>query len=99
MDEQAIKFITIRRKGQQMIDQAMQNQDWKTIRITAAGAKKRSVQVLEQEITLKGYKDKNGKQKRIKQLVLKGNKIKPAFIIYNDFDLPKQQVVRKYAQI
>lgn len=99
LDEEGIKFITIRKRGQKMIAQSISNENWKTVQVEASGSRKRKIQVLEQEITLKGYQDKQGKAKSIKQVVIKGNgKIKPAFIIFNDFELSAKQVVRKYAQ-
>jgi hypothetical protein len=41
----------------------------------------------------------NGYDKEIRQITITGNgKIKPAIIITNDFDLPIEQIIRKYAR-
>jgi len=43
--------------------------------------------------------EKKGEVKTIRQIVIKGNgKIKPAVILTNDFDLPVESIVRKYAK-
>ena len=47
----------------------------------------------EQIIVLKGY------GKNIRQIAITGNgKIKPALLITNDFELPLEQIIRKYAR-
>ena len=100
LDEQHIKFITIRRRGEKMIEQIQQITTWKTIRVETAGLKKRTLKVYEQNVTLPGYKDeKTGKTKTIRQVVITGNgKIKPAVILTNDFELTLETIVRKYAR-
>jgi predicted DNA-binding protein YlxM (UPF0122 family) len=100
LDDQQIKFITIRRRGDKMLEEIQENAQWKTIRVEASGLKKRTLKVYEQIITLTGYKDeKTGKAKSIRQIVITGHgKIKPAVILTNDFDLPVEAVVRKYCR-
>ena len=73
---------------------------WKTIRVETNGLKKRCLKVYEQNIELPGYKDvKTGKVKNIRQIVITGNgKTKPAVMLTNDFDLPVEAIVRKYAR-
>jgi len=100
LDGQQIKFITIRRRGEKMLEQIQQNTHWKTIRVEASGLKKRSLKVYEQNVSLPGYKDdKTGLPKTIRQIVITGHgKIKPAVMLTNDFDLPIETVVRKYSR-
>ena len=84
-----IKFITIRRRGKSIVKElnALDKSQWKTVRVPAADGKGRLLKVL------KGY-DKN-----IRQIAITGNgKIKPALIITNDFELPREKIIRKYAQ-
>jgi len=100
LDDQKIKFITIRRRGEKMLEEIQQNAVWKTVRVEASGLKKRTLKVYEQNIALPGYKDsKTGKNKTIRQIVITGHgKIKPAVMLTNDFDLTAEAAVRKYAR-
>ena len=99
-DEQQIKFITIRRRGENILEQIRKNRDYKTIRVDASGLKKRTLKVKDEKITLPGYRDsKTGKPKAIRQVIItEHGRIKPALIITNDFDLPVEKVVRKYCR-
>ena len=101
LDDEHIKFITIRRRGKK-ITEAIHNipgAKWKKIRVESSGLKKRTIRVYDDAITLPGYKDKQGKAKPIRQVAITGHgKIKPALIITNDFDLNSEALVRKYAR-
>ena len=100
LDDQKIKFITIRRRGGKMLEEIQGNTSWKTVRVEASGLKKRTLKVWEQHVTLTGYKDeKTGEAKLIRQIVITGHgKIKPAVIITNDFDLKIEFLIRKYCK-
>ena len=90
-----VKFITIRRRGKRIVDElnALPQSAWKTVRVPAADGRNRTLQVHEQTLWLKGY------GKNIRQLAIAGTgRIKPALLISNDFDLPIEQVIRKYAR-
>jgi len=99
LDDEQINFITIRRRGKRIVE-SIKEMKFKTIRVEAAGMKKRTLKVSDKIITLRGYYDsETQKLKEIRQVCITGNgKIKPAFIILNDFDLPVKEVVRKYAK-
>ena len=61
--------------------------------MSAANGKTRELNVSDSIIFLKGY------GKKIRQLAITGHgKIKPALIITNDFNLAKEEVIKKYAQ-
>lgn len=95
LDGKKIKFVTIRRRGKNIVDrlEQMPAKLKKTIRVEMAGNKKRSLKVLDEEIYLKGYGD------TIRQISITGHgKIKPAIIITNDFDLKVEKIVRKYTK-
>jgi transposase len=95
LDDQDIKFVTIRRRGKNIIDRLEQIpvKMKKTIRVEMAGNKKRSLKVLDEGIYLKGYEG------TIRQISITGHgKIKPAIIITNDFDLKVEKIVRKYTK-
>ncbi len=90
-----IKFITIRRRGKriELELQALPQAAWKTIRVQAGLGRNRTLKVHEQTIPLKGY------GKDIRQLAIAGTgRIKPALLITNDFELPINQIIRKYAR-
>lgn len=95
IDNKKIKFVTIRRRGKNIVDrleQIPQNMK-KTIRVEMAGNKKRSLKVFDEEIYMKGYGD------TIRQISITGHgRIKPAIIITNDFDLKVENIVRKYTK-
>ncbi len=95
LNKDAVKFITIRRRGKNIVERInnLPGSDWKKIRVKCSGNKKRTIQVFEEHVTLKGY---NGK---VRQINITGHgKIKPAIIISNDFNIPTENIVRKYAK-
>jgi transposase len=95
LDDEQIKFMTIRRRGKNIVErlEKIPAKMRKTIRVEMAGNKKRTLKVFDEEVYLKGYEG------TIRQISITGHgKIKPAIIITNDFDLPVEQVVRKYAK-
>jgi hypothetical protein len=95
LDDQQIKFLTIRRRGKKLIDRLanLPSSDQKKIRVGCAGDKTRTLFVYEEKIFLKGY------GKNIRQLAITGHgKLKPALLITNDFELPLDAVVRKYCR-
>ena len=100
LDDQNIVFITIRRRGKNILEQINKNNTYKTIRVEASGLKKRTLKVRDEIINLRRYCDsKTGKQKQIRQITITGHgKIKPALIITNDFDIKVEKIVRKYCQ-
>ena len=100
LDDQQIKFITIRRRGEKMLEKFHENAHWKKVRVEASGLKKRTLKIYEQTVTLPGYKvEKTGKVKSIRQIVITGHgKMKPAVILTNDFDLTVEAIVRKYCR-
>ncbi|NLX74328.1 MAG: transposase [Synergistaceae bacterium] len=95
IDDDNVRFITIRRRGSNIVERlnSLPKSSWKTIRIERAGNKKAAVKVIDEVIFLKGY------NKDIRQICITGHgKIKPAIIITNDFQVSKEQIVRKYAR-
>jgi transposase len=90
-----IKFLTIRRRGKKIVEElnALPSANWKKVRVMAANGKGRLLRVNEQTPVLKEY------GKPIRQVAITGHgKIKPALIITNDFDLPLETIIRKYAR-
>ncbi len=104
LDQQEIKFITIRRRGKNIIKdiENIPQGKKKKIRVQQAGNKHRTLYVYEQNIFLPGYNSKNThreERKNVRQIAITGHgKIKPALIITNDFDISVSDVVRKYSR-
>ena len=99
LDDAGVKFITIRRRGKNILEQINNNHAYKTIRVEASGFKKRTLHVRDENITLRGYGDSKTKSKPIRQITITGHgKIKPALIITNDFDMSTDKIVRKYSR-
>ena len=100
LDDKGIKFITIRRRGKNILEQINKNNTYKSLRVEAGGLKKRTLKVRDEHITLRGYNDvKTGDPKKIRQITITGHgKIKPALVITNDFDISTDKVVRKYSR-
>lgn len=95
LDDNRVKFITIRRRGKGIVESIdnLPSEQWKTIRVECAGNKKRALKINDSIIFLKGY-DKN-----VRQVIISGHgREKPALVISNDFDLPVEKIVRKYAR-
>ncbi len=95
LDKDNIKFITIRRRGKNIVNEIekLAKSSWKTIRVEAAGNKKRSIKVYEKNTTLKDFDGE------IRQVYITGHgKIKPAIIITNDNKLTLEEIVRKYCK-
>ncbi len=92
LDEQGIKFITIRRRGSRIVQDlnALSPSQWKKLRVPTPCSNTRTLKVYEQSLTPKDY------GKPLRQLALSAHgKEKPALIISNDFDLAAEQIVRK----
>ncbi len=95
LDQDQVKFITIRRRGKLLLERIdnLPSQGWKNVKVECAGNKHRTLRVYDEMVFLKVY-DKN-----IRQITITGNgKIKPAIIITNDTDLQVELIIRKYAR-
>ena len=101
MDQKDVKFLTIRRRGKNIVEaiRDLDKSKWTTIRVESSAIKKRTLKVYDSKITLRGYCDGTGALKQIRQVAITGNgKVKPALIITNDLDISAEAVVRKYAR-
>lgn len=95
LDKEKIKFITIRRRGGNLVKEleSLPKKTWKKVRVPCAGGKTRQLKVIDRNSLIKGY------GKKIREIAITGHgKIKPAIIITNDFDLKLEDVIRKYAR-
>ena len=95
LDDNEVKFITIRRRGKKIVEslEQLSDDDWKKIRVPTTKAKTRLLKVHESTIKIKLY------GKELRQIAITGHgKIKPALIITNDFDKNLSDIIRKYAR-
>ena len=93
LDSMGIKFLTIQRKSESQRKKAAEITTWKTSRVELSNHRSRVVTYAESEITNYRY----GKEKRLRQVFLKGSHVKHSCIITNDFEISGEQIVRKYA--
>jgi len=93
LNEQGIRFITLRRRGKNMLDGIEALSSWKRIRIPHAKRKYPNPLVHESFITLPDYEGD------LRQVIVRGNgRERPAFLISNDFDTPSELLVGNYAR-
>ncbi|MDT8442532.1 MAG: transposase [Desulfuromonadales bacterium] len=95
LDKKGVKFVTIRRRGKKIVEkiESIPGNKWQSLRVEAAGNKKRTLRIYEEQVFLKGYND------TIRQVCITGHgKVKPAIIITNDFELSTEQLIRKYTR-
>jgi hypothetical protein len=95
LDNNGIKFVTIRRRGKNLVEQInnIPPANWKKIRVMTADGTGRSLKVYDQKLWLPGYDD------TIRQIAITGHgKIKPALVITNEFDLNLETMIRKYSR-
>ena len=95
LDEKEVKFITIRRRGDRIIQEleSLPASAWKTLRVPTSGSRSRLLKIYEQHLTPKDY------GRPLRQIAISSSgRSKPALIITNDLTLPSEQIVRKYAR-
>lgn len=92
-DKHGVKFITLRRRGKNLIDHVDKLDSWRRIHIPHAKRKYANLQVHESLIQLRDYKG------QVRQVIVRGNgREKPSFLITNDFDMPLDLLVGHYAR-
>ena len=95
LDNDGIKFITIRRRGKKIVDEleSLPASEWRKVRVQTVGNNTRQLKVRDHIIELGKY------GKKIRQVAITGNgKIKPALLISNDFDIKLENLIKKYAR-
>jgi len=92
LNSQGVKFVTLRRRGKNLLEEAEKIGPWTKITIPHEKRKYPNPFVHESAVELKDY---NG---NARQIILKGNgHEKPAFLITNDFDSPAEVLVSDYS--
>jgi hypothetical protein len=93
LNRQGIKFITLRRRGKQLIEDLLTLAPWEKIHIPHEKRKFPNPLVHQSRITLRDYDGE------VRQVILRGNgREEPAFLISNDFASPVELLVSDYAR-
>ncbi len=93
LNRQGIKFITLRRRGRDLLSKVDKIQGWEKISIPHGKRKYPNPQVYQSTISLRDYEG------RVRQVIVRGNgHEKPSFLISNDFDVPVELLVGNYAR-
>jgi len=92
LNRQGVKFITLRRRGCKLLEEASKLEPWTKIKIPHEKRKYPNPYIYESEVELKDYVG------NARQIILKGNgHEKPAFLITNDFETPAELIVADYS--
>lgn len=90
--EFGIKFITLRKRGKNILESIKNIDSWSRIRLNKASRKYQLLQTYEEPITLKGYDGD------IRQIIVSGTgRELPMLVITNDFDIRVKQLIGTYA--
>ena len=94
LNKRDVNFITIRQRSQSLIKhiETIDADQWKKIEVEKAKGT-RLVYAYEETTKLKDYEGD------VRQVFIKGqNKMRPAILITNDFDITLKQLIRKYSR-
>lgn len=93
LNHQGVRFITLRRRGQEMLKNIDKLSPWKRIHIPHAKRKYPNPLVHESTVSITGY------DAPLRQVIMRGNgHEKPTFLISNDFDTEVGLLVGNYAR-
>jgi hypothetical protein len=93
LNAQGVKFITLRRRGANLLRELDKLEPWKRIHVPHPKRKFPNPEVYESRISLRGYDGE------LRQAIVRGNgHEQPAFLISNDFDSTLELLVGNYAR-
>ncbi|MEA3420928.1 MAG: transposase [Acidobacteriota bacterium] len=93
LNTQGIKFITLRRRGKNLLNKVDKIQGWEKITIPHGKRKYPNPQVSQSIISLRDYEG------QVRQVIVRGaGHEKPSFLISNDFDVPVELLVGNYSR-
>ena len=93
--DENIKFLTLRRRGKELIKNAIEIPDnkWQIIRIDSEKRKHRIIRVNDGFCKLRNYDEE------VRQIIVTDNGRRyPSFLITNDFNMNTKEIVQKYAR-
>lgn len=93
LNSQGVRFITLRRRGKQLVENANKLTPWEKIHIPHDKRKYPNPKIHQSLVDLKGYEG------QLRQIILKDNgREAPTFLITNDHDTPSERIVSDYAR-
>ena len=93
LNEDGMKFITLRRRGRRLVASAQSIKPWKPIHIPHGKRKYPNPLVHESTVALRGYDGE------LRQVIMKNHGRKaPTFLVSNDTELPVELLVGHYAR-
>ena len=93
LNDQGVKFITLRRRGSKLVKAAEQLEGWKRITIKNAKRKHPNPQVHDSLVELRDYGGE------LRQLIIRENgREKPTFLVTNDLQSTATELVSTYAR-
>ncbi len=93
LNEDGVKFITLRRRGSRLVARVQDLKEWKRIHIPHGKRKYPNPLVHESTIALRGYDGE------LRQVIMKNHgRESPTFLISNDTELPVELLVGNYAR-
>jgi len=92
LDGMGVKFITLRRRGEEMIKEALSTREgWETVKVDIPKRKHQTFKALEREAGISGMD--------LREIVIyEHGRLKPTFVISNNFDIPLEETVEWYAR-
>jgi len=91
--EYGIKFITLKRRGKNILTEIQRITDWKKIRIAKNTRKYQLLKIYEELITIKDYDG------QLRQIIVTGTgRDLPMLVITNDFDASPKEIIETYAR-
>lgn len=97
LDEDGIKFITLRRRGARLREKVadIPEEEWKRVHVEGIGRKHPKVRVHKSLVSLRGY----DRPTPLRQVIITENGRKePAFLVTNDLNITLPALVRKYGR-
>ena len=93
--KEGIKFLTLRRRGKNLLDSVVKipEKEWQKIKLERAKGKFQLIRVHDGLCSLRNYE---GQARQI--ILTEHGRRRPTFLITNDFDLDVRHVVKKYSR-
>ena len=93
LNTEGVKFITIRRRSNSLLEYSNKVEKWKKIRVKKADGKGRALYVHEEMLPMNGYTG------QVRHVYIKDkSKTQPAILITNDFQISLEALVCKYSR-
>jgi hypothetical protein len=93
LDARGIRFLTLRRRGRNLLERAAAEARWQRLHIPAAQDELITPLAHESTVTLRGYRGS------LRQAIVRGSDGElPLFLLSNDFDTPIEQLVGRLAR-